>query len=140
MAIEVDIDEKVEKGWIHVRFSIEVQGNDKKHIEDSLKKMVEGITKHKSIMLISKTLDTTAEISKGWYSNFIEVEALVKGFDGLVDVATQLSPTTMEVLAPKVVKIPANQLQTAMIDISSLISTFAHAAYLARKELKKTKE
>ncbi len=61
---------------------------------------------------------------------------LCRQWSKLVDISTQASPSTMEILAPKEIKIQASQLQTSMIDISSLISTFAHAAYIARKQLK----
>jgi len=138
--MDIDIAEKVEKGWVHLRFTIEIQGNNEEHIKKSLNKMVEAIGKKKFVILLKKKLDKMEEISDGWYSNFVEVEALIKGFDGLMEVATQFSPSTVEILAPKMISLPANELQNAMIDISSLISTFAHAAYLARRELKKNKK
>lgn len=133
---DIDIEERIDNGWIHIRFSIEIQGNNKEHVEKSLNNLVDSLAEKKFAIVMDTKLDTTEEISNGWYSNFIEVEAMIEGFNGMVNVATQLSPTTLEVLAPNKISIPANQLQTSMIDIASLISTFAHAAYLARKQFK----
>jgi len=135
--VEINIGEKVSQGWVHTRFTIEVQGNNAEHLEKSLDKLAEALGKRKFVEIIDKKLDKTETVEEGWFSNFIEIEALVKGFDGMVEVATQFSPSTLEVLAPKKVSIPASELQTALIDISSLVATFAHAAYLARKQLKK---
>ncbi len=134
--MDVDIDERVNNGWIHCRFTIEVQGNHKEKVEESLNKLAEAISKKKSVTVLKADIDKIHEVSDNWFSSFIEIEALIKGYDGMIDIATQVTPSTMEILAPKKITIPASQLQTSMIDISSLISTFAHAAYIARKQLK----
>ena len=66
-------------------------------------------------------------------------QILAKGFDGLSKIATQYSPSSLEIIAPKEVKLKSNQLQQGLLDIAALITTFTHAAYIARQELKKAK-
>jgi len=136
---DIDIEEKVANGWLHVIFSIEVQGNDKSHIDKSLNDLIDGFGNSKLGVVLSRKLDKTEEIDTGWYSNNIEVEALIKDYEALTKLSTSFTPATIEILAPKEVRIPANQLQNAMLDTSALISTFAHAAYMARLELKKAR-
>ena len=136
---DIDISERLNQGWIHAAFSIEVQGNDRKHVNNALNNLIDNFEKNKIGVVLRRKLDKTEEIEKEWFSNNIEVEALFKDYEALSQLSTNYTPATLEIIAPREIKIPSNQLQNAMLNISSMITTFAHAAYMARIELKKAR-
>ncbi len=136
---DIDVEERVEHGWIHLNMMIEVQGNNKDHINKALETLVKKLSLEKEFILLSDSIDKPSELGEKWFSNVVELELLAKGFDGLSKIAIQYSPSSLEILAPKEVKIRSNLLQQGLLDIASMITTFAHAAYLARQELKKAK-
>lgn len=130
--MNIDLAEKIENGWIHYNMVMEVQGNDKKHVQGALKGLTDKLAKETGTILLKQKLEKPEELRKGWFSVFADLELLSKGYDNLSKVCIQYSPSSLEILAPAQITIKATDLQSSMLDIAGMITTLVHAAYLAR--------
>ncbi len=130
--MDIDIEEKVENGWIHYNMVLEVQGNDKKHIKKALKLLVDKLGKEKGTITLKKKIAKAETLKENWFSVFADLELLSKGYDNLSKVCVQFSPSSLEILAPAEISVKAVELQTAMLDMAGMIATLVHTAYMAR--------
>lgn len=130
----IDIEEKVETGWIHYKMILEVQGNDKDHVKQALKTLADRLGKEKGTITLKKKLEKPEELKEGWFSIFADLELLSKGYENLSKVCVQFSPSSLEILAPAEITMKANELQTAMLDLAGMIATLVHAAYMAKSK------
>lgn len=131
----VDIADYIDRGWLHFRSMIEVQGNHKDTIQKAIDNMVERLEKEKFILVISDSQDDVKAIKEGWFSTNLDLEVLAKGYENAMRFAIHYSPSTMEILSPKEIRLKTNELQGSLLEVSGLLNTFAHAAYLARRQL-----
>jgi chromatin segregation and condensation protein Rec8/ScpA/Scc1 (kleisin family) len=132
----VDINEKIEQGWIKLTFITEVQGNDAKLVKQALAQIVDRLKKDKVIVL-KKHLSKPDEIGKSWYSVFAEIGVLVYGFEGLINLAMKYAPSSVEIEAPDKITVSARELQSSMVGISTMVTTLAQTAHLARLKTRK---
>ena len=132
--MDIDIEEKVENGWIHYNMVLEVQGNDKKHIKKALKLLVDKLGKEKGTITLKKKIAKAETLKENWFSVFADLELLSKGYDNLSKVCVQFSPSSLEILAPAEISVKAVELQTAMLDMAGMIATLVHTAYMARNQ------
>ena len=70
-----EINEYLEKGYIHVRAIVEVVGKPKEYVEDAINKHLEKIRK-KFIIIFEDTAKASEEES--FFSTFSEIELLFK--------------------------------------------------------------
>lgn len=129
-----DISDKIENGWIHIRNTLEVQGNDTEIVKKSLENMVSRLEKEEGVILLNKKFDEMREIEKKWYSDNAEIELLVKGVDRLIYIVVTYPPTTLEIIQPMEIKAKAFELQSALLDAATLINTFSNALNLQQRD------
>lgn len=126
-----------EAGWINASMIIEVQGNDKKYIKESLEKMVERFSNEKGAQLYDRKYEELQELQENWYSIHVELKFIAKDFGILTHIALLYSPSAFEIYEPKEVKIKVGEAQNILVDISNLVTSLAHTVYAQQGHLRK---
>lgn len=128
---EVDIKEKIEKGWIYSRVWFEALAISKDVVEESLKNHVEKLKKLENCVVVSERYEETIEqerplprIEKG-FSKVVEVEVLTKNIETLLHLTIFFAPSAVEVIEPVEYKINAGTIQTIMNTVADLLHRFA---------------
>jgi hypothetical protein len=113
-----EIKKHIGEGWIQTLFTMQVQGNDNKGVDRTLRKQIDDIFKlGKEIEArISKT--DLVEESKNWYSQYAEVEILLKDPDIIFDILLDYMISSIEIIAPKDLTIKSKTHQDRLNDLA----------------------
>jgi len=113
-----EIKKHIGEGWIQTLFTMQVQGNDNKGVDRTLRKQIDDIFKlGKEIEArISKT--ELVEESKNWYSQYAEVEILLKDPDIIFDILLDYMISSIEIIAPKDLTIKSKTHQDRLNDLA----------------------
>ncbi len=138
--VDIDIPDRIANGWVRARFTLEVQGNDIQLIGDSLKAMLGRLRAENEVIIIGETEDAPVEIEPKWHSMNVEVDLLAKGAGRLIQIAATYPPTALEIIEPMEITSNAYDLQSALLDVASLVNTFSNALYLQQKNQEDSKQ
>ncbi len=91
---------------IRCRAIIEVMGNPKDHVEETIKKYAEGIKKDAELSVLSLTIHPVEEMEKTdakktMYSTFAELEMVLKGMPKLMGFCFDYMPSSLEIIKPE---------------------------------------
>ena len=113
-----EIKKYIEDGWIRILVTMQVQGNDNKGVDRTLRKQIDDVFKlGKEIEArISKT--DLVEESKHWYSQYAEVEILLKDPDTIFDILLDYMISSIEIIAPKELTIKSKTHQDRLNDLA----------------------
>ena len=117
---EKEIKEWVTKGHILTRVIVEMAGNPKEHVEESLKKYVDAL-KEDPDYIFMKDYYAPAEENDGVWSTFYESEVLVANFEKLNILSFNLGPASIEILEPESFNITQKQMTDWYNDLLSKI-------------------
>ncbi len=130
--------EKIEKGnWINTSIIVEVQGNDKDYVRESLEGLVSRLKKEKGVEVYETKYDEIREFKEKLFALNVEIKLLAKDFGVLIRISLLYSPSVIEIYAPKEIKIPIGEAQNIMADISNIVTKLAHAIFIQEGKLKK---
>lgn len=117
----VDIQEKVAKGHIHFKAIIEMAGQPKEYIEETLKKYVEKIKEHQDYTVISSDFVPAKELEeqKGMFLAFVDMELLAKDPRALTGFCFDYMPGSIEILSPEELKISAAYMSNIVNDLQA---------------------
>ena len=118
----VDIQEKLEKGYIHVKFIIEMGGKPKEHVEDTLKKYIEKIKQHEDYTVLKSDFAEAKEMKdqKGVFLAFTDMELLAKDPRALTGFCFDYMPSSIEIIAPEELKISSAHFSYIMNDLQEI--------------------
>jgi hypothetical protein len=122
------VKELENKGWISATMIFEVLGATKEIVEKSLKEHVEKLEKIKTCFIYKKDFSKVEVIEKPiknldkGYSQFVEIECLIKDIITLVVISISYGPSSIEINKPKKIEISSGELQ----DIANLIAGTIH--------------
>ncbi len=133
MARDIDISDRIANGWVRARFTMEVQGNDVTLIKESLEAMLGRLRTESNTIIIEEKQDSSVEIEPNWHSLNVEVDLLAKGAGRLIQLAAAYPPSALEIIEPMEISVNAYDLQSALLDVASLVNTFSNALYLQQK-------
>ena len=85
---------------IRCRTIIEVLGKPKEHVEKSLNEYVEHIKKDSELIVLKEDYSEVKEQGKLW-SQFVELELVIKGTSKLIAFCFDYMPSSLEVLKPE---------------------------------------
>lgn len=142
-----EIKKHIEEGWIQTLFTMQVQGNDNKGVDKTLRKQIDDIFKlGKEIEARISKADLVEE-SKNWYSQYAEVEILLKDPDTIFDILLDYMISSIEIIAPKELTIKSKTHQDRLNDLAlKFRETEKSVLYLAarnkilERELESTKK
>ena len=113
-----EIKKHIEEGWIRTLFTMQVQGNDDKGVDRTLRKQIDDIFKlGKEIEARISKADLVEE-SKNWYSQYAEVEILLKDPDTIFDILLDYMISSIEIIAPKDLIIKSKTHQDRLNDLA----------------------
>ena len=113
-----EIKKHIEEGWIQTLFTMQVQGNDNKGVDQTLRKQIDDIFKlGKEIEARISKADLVEE-SKNWYSQYAEVEILLKDPDTIFDILLDYMISSIEIIAPKELTIKSKTHQDRLNDLA----------------------
>jgi len=113
-----EIKKHIEEGWIQTLFTMQVQGNDDKGVDRTLRKQIDDIFKlGKEIEARISKADLVEE-SKNWYSQYAEVEILLKDPDTIFDILLDYMISSIEIIAPKDLIIKSKTHQDRLNDLA----------------------
>lgn len=101
----VNVEQKVNEGWIHCNIIIEMLGKPKDYVEKVIKEISETIGKTKGIEVIKSTPHEPKVIKEGFFSTFTELELLIENLNLLIVLIFSYMPSNIEILAPSEMKI-----------------------------------
>ncbi len=109
-----EIEDKLEKGFMHCRVAIEIMGAPQKHVEDTIKLVVKKLGEEKGVSTVSEQVHP-AEANDKLFSSFAEVELLVMDFSTLTRLVFDYMPSSFEILKPESFRLP-------MLEVSNFVS------------------
>ena len=113
-----EIKKHIEEGWIRTLFTMQVQGNDNKGVDRTLRKQIDDVFKlGKEIEARISKADLVEE-SKNWYSQYAEVEILLKDPDTIFDILLDYMISSIEIIAPKDLIIKSKTHQDRLNDLA----------------------
>ena len=134
---EIDSEKLIAGGWIKAWLVFDTQAVDKKLLKGLLSGLLDKIKMIKDINVLTESLTEPELIEssekfkqKGIdtvFSQVLEVEIVAKDFETLLYLVITFGPTTLEVLAPKEIKLDMRQMQNTLILVSELMHRYAAA-------------
>ncbi|MAH42196.1 hypothetical protein CL614_00510 [archaeon] len=136
-----EIKEKQKKKWIKAWFAIEVVAIGKEIAEQAIRKHMERMSKAKSMIItdikysepseaqslpdqIKKKIDEKAQGEKA-YSVSAEISFMCKNMTILLELVMMYGPSAIEILEPKEVNIPIDEIQNIANVFSGILHQFA---------------
>ena len=130
----VNIQEKIEKGYIHAKAIIEMAGAPKEHVEQTLKNYIARIGEHENFKILNIDYEEAKEMEdqKGVLFAFAEIELLTKDLPSLTGFCFDYMPSSVEVLGPENMKVSSNFLTHVLNDLQGKL----HKLDLGIKQMK----
>jgi hypothetical protein len=98
--------ERIAKGQILARIIIEVLGAPKEHVEEAIKLVVDKIRDSKEMEILSESTYEAVEKGK-LFTTFSELEIWFNGMDDLIQFMFNFTPSSVEIVRPTQLSIPA---------------------------------
>ncbi len=106
------------EGWVQVLFSITVQGNDGKKVDEAIRSQLNEIEKIGKIIESKISKPELMEGSKNWYSQFSEVEIMLDNPDKIFDIILDYMVNSVEIIAPENLKVNSQTYQDRLNDLA----------------------
>ena len=122
------IRELERKGWINASMIFEVLGASREIVEKSLKDHIKKLERIKTCFIYKKEFSEIETIEKPIknldkaYSQFVEIECLIKDITTLIVISLSYGPSSVEINKPKKIEISAGELES----ISNLVAGTIH--------------
>jgi len=115
----VDVQDKLDKGFIQAKVIIEIGGTPKEYVENTLKEYVERIKQHNDYTVLNTTFEPakTVEGQEGMFLAFVDVEMLAKDLPALTGFCFDYMPSSIEIIAPTEMNISAAYFNHIMNDL-----------------------
>jgi hypothetical protein len=123
------------KGWMKVSMIFEVLGTNKKIVKKSLKEHIEKLEKIKTCLIYKKDFSKIDKVKKPLpnikegYSQFVEVECMIKNLETLFVISISYGPSSIEIIKPKKIEISAGEIQNLTNLIAGTIHKIAEAGF-----------
>ena len=127
----VEAEKHGQHAHIRCRTIIEVLGKPKEHIESSLKEYIEHIKKDSELVVIKEEYSDTKEQDKLW-SQFVELEMVIKGTSKLIAFCFDYMPSSLEVLKPDHLVMTNPEISNFLNDLQAKL----HSVDMVVKQLK----
>lgn len=109
-----------------VRFTIEVLGSPKEHVEKTLSDALATLQKEKGVRFIKKEVYVTEQMeSSGMWSTFADVEFAVEDVQRLFHLCYDYMPAQIEVLEPLGLQFESLHMQEFLNDVLSKLHKYA---------------
>ena len=108
---------------IKVRTIIEIVGKPKEHVEKTMEKVVELITKNEEFKLVSHETREPKEVKNLW-SSFTEFVINFSSLDVLSNFCFEFMPSSVEIEEPEKISMNSKEIENLLNDILSKIHQY----------------
>jgi len=112
-----NINEKLEKGYIHTRVIIEVLGKPKDYVENALKIFVQKIKGDQDLEVLNEDYGDATEHEQNTWTTFVELEMLMKDTLTMIGFCFDYMPASIEILAPENIKFKSQEFSRIINDL-----------------------
>lgn len=127
----VEAEKQGKHAHIRCRTIIEVLGKPKEYVEKSIKDYVEHIRKDEELVILNEEYSEIREQGKLW-SQFVELELVIKGTQKLIAFCFDYMPSSLEVVKPEHLIMTNPELSSFLNDLQARL----HNVDMAVKQLK----
>ena len=113
-----EIKRLISDGWVQVLFTMTVQGNDSKKVDEALRSQLNEMEKLGKIVESKISKPELIEKSKTWYSQFSEIEIMLNNPDKIFDILLDYMVNSVEIIAPDNLKINSQTYQDRLNDLA----------------------
>ena len=114
------VRQKIEEGWIHCVFKIEMLGKPKEHIEKTLKGYISTLKKDKKVEILKEEYaEPEKDKDSKLYTIFVELEVLINGLAKVVDFCFDYLPSSVEILDPTSVEYQSHNFSSLLNDLQA---------------------
>ena len=113
-----EIKRLISEGWVQVLFTMTVQGNDGKKVDEALRSQLNEMEKLGKIVESKISKPELIEKSKSWYSQFSEIEIMLDNPDKIFDILLDYMVNSVEIIAPDNLKINSQTYQDRLNDLA----------------------
>ncbi len=132
-----EIKELLSKGWIQVRFTVEVMANSKENAEKNIKEHMEKLKKVSDFKVYKEDYEKAEKVKKlpprfknkvkeAW-SQMVESEMMVSDYNALVRFSFAFGPSSVEILEPEKIELSQDQMQNIINTLAGLIHQYTAA-------------
>lgn len=130
MADQQIVREKLSKGYLMVNTIIEILGNPREHVEETLRLVLKQLREEKGVdVLGGKVHEPKAQ--GNFFSTFAELNILVKDFSTLIGICFSYMPSSVEIVEPA-------QFKLAPIEVANLFNDLLGRVHEIDMRLKNT--
>ncbi|MBW2996506.1 hypothetical protein KY332_04370 [Candidatus Woesearchaeota archaeon] len=115
-----NVNELLEKGYVHTKVIVELIGKPKEHIEKTLKEYVDHIKKKTDLEVLREEFGEAKELEgddKGLFATFVELEFMAKDIPTLIGFCFDYMPSSIEIIAPAEFKLKGRDITAIMNDL-----------------------
>ena len=127
----VEAEKQGKHAHIRCRTIIEVLGKPREHVESSIKDYVEHIKKDAELVILNEDYSEISEQGKLW-SQFVELELVIKGTSKLIAFCFDYMPSSLEILKPEQLIMTNPELSSFLNDLQARL----HNVDMAVKQLR----
>jgi len=127
----VNLKQRLEDGYIHVRTIIEVLGSPKEHVEETIHEYVKKIKDDEGYEVIESFFSETEKKDEMWLV-YVELEFVTKNITNVVGFCFDYMPSSIEILAPSELKFKEREFAGLLNDLQAKL----HNLDMAVKETK----
>jgi len=124
-------EEKGSQVHIRCRTIIEVLGKPKEHVEASIKEYIGHIRKDSELVILHEDYSEIKEQGKLW-SQFVELELIIKGVIKLISFCFEYMPSSIDVLKPENLSMTSRETSNFLNDLQARL----HNVDMVVKQLK----
>ena len=124
-------EDKGQHAHIRCRTIIEVLGKPKEHVENSIKEYIEHIKQDSELVILSEEYSELKEQGNLW-SQFVELDLVVKGTQKLISFCFEYMPSSIEVAKPENLGMTNREISSFLNDLQARL----HNVDMVVKQLK----
>ena len=113
-----EIKRLISDGWVQVLFTMTVQGNDGKKVDEALRSQLNEMEKLGKIVESKISKPELIEKAKSWYSQFSEIEIMLDNPDKIFDILLDYMVNSVEIIAPDNLNINSQTYQDRLNDLA----------------------
>jgi DNA-binding MarR family transcriptional regulator len=119
---KINVEEKIEEGYIHIRAIVEMLGKPKEHVEETLKLYMDKLAESQDFIVIYNDY-SPAEDRDGLFYNFVESEILIKGVENVAWFCFDYMPASIEIIEPTSLKYRSSEMTNFLNDLLGRLHT-----------------
>jgi hypothetical protein len=112
----VDVEEKLEQGYLRCNIIIEVVGKPKEHVEETMRMLLKKLKEEKDVEVLEGKVHKPKE-QRAFFSSFVELDILVKNMASFTTLCFDYMPSSVEITVPEHIRMNSNHIADFINDM-----------------------